>query len=81
MLAFAVLAFLARFAFRSNADWAILVRLSLPGAVIEVPQAIAALHRDSHGRDWLWNTGGSLAGADRDEAFALLAPEVPPIRL
>jgi hypothetical protein len=56
MLAFAVLAFLARFAFRSITDWVILVRLSLLGALIEVLQAIPALHRDSDWRDWLADT-------------------------
>jgi hypothetical protein len=56
MLAFAVLAFLARFAFVSITDRSILVRLSLLGAMIEVLQAIPALHRDCDWRDWLADT-------------------------
>jgi hypothetical protein len=56
MLAFATLAFLARFAFRAMSDWAILIRLSVVGIAIEVLQAIPSLHRDCDWRDWLADT-------------------------
>ncbi|MCC6925062.1 VanZ family protein [Novosphingobium sp.] len=53
MLAFAVLALVARLAWRTSKIWAIALRLSLFGAAIEVAQAIPMLHRDSDWRDWL----------------------------
>lgn len=56
MLAFATLAFLASFAFVSVSDWAILFRLSVLGAIIEVLQAVPSLHRDCDWRDWLADT-------------------------
>jgi hypothetical protein len=56
VLAFAVLALLARLGFTAVADAAILVRLSLLGATIELLQAIPVLHRDCDWRDWLADT-------------------------
>ncbi len=56
MLAFAVLAMLARLGFRSLGGLAILVRLSLFGAAIEVLQAIPMLNRDSDWHDWVADT-------------------------
>lgn len=51
--AFATLALLGSRAYHSTAQAKILVRLALFGALIEVVQAIPALHRDSDVMDWL----------------------------
>lgn len=56
IMAFAVLAVFARLGFRDCPDRRILVRMSLAGAMIEVIQAIPALHRDCDWRDWLADT-------------------------
>jgi len=56
MLAFFVLAVLARLGFRGGSDWAILVRLSILGALIEVVQAMPFVHRDCEFNDWLVDT-------------------------
>jgi hypothetical protein len=56
ILAFAVLALLAKFAFRSIAEGVILFRLSALGAMIELLQSIPSLHRDCDWRDWLADT-------------------------
>lgn len=53
MLAFATLGILAGMAFPRTSLPALLVRLSLFGAVIELTQAIPALNRDSDLVDWL----------------------------
>ena len=54
--AFATLALLGSFAYPATALLQLLLRLSLFGALIEVVQAIPALHRDSDIRDWLADT-------------------------
>jgi hypothetical protein len=60
ILAFTVLSGLAGAAFRSSPLLAIGIRLSAFGALIEVVQAIPALHRDSSALDWLADTGAVL---------------------
>ena len=61
VLAFATLALLGGFAFERMRLVALLVRLSLFGALIEVVQAIPALHRDSDVVDWLADTIAAAA--------------------
>lgn len=56
ILAFAVLALFARLGCRAARDRTILERMSFMGALIEVFQAIPALHRDCDWRDWLADT-------------------------
>jgi VanZ family protein len=56
VVAFATLSFLGTFAYPLTALTALFVRLSLFGAVIEIVQAIPALHRDSDVLDWLADT-------------------------
>jgi VanZ family protein len=56
MLAFLVLTTLAQFAFRATPRWRIAERLSFFGALIEVVQAIPALHRDCDIKDWIADT-------------------------
>ncbi len=56
MLAFAVLALLARFSFRRASSWRLLEHLSFFGALIEVFQSIPRLHRDCDPRDWAADT-------------------------
>ena len=56
MLAFAVLAWLAAKAFPEAPLPRIGERLSFLGALIEVMQAIPALHRDCDIRDWVADT-------------------------
>lgn len=56
MLAFSVLAFLARFSFQRVTQWQLLEHLSFFGALIEVCQAWPALHRDCDPRDWIADT-------------------------
>ena len=53
MLAFGTLTFLARLGFAKMPNWLILERLSFIGALIEVFQAIPALHRDCDWHDWI----------------------------
>lgn len=53
MLAFASLAGVAALAWRQTSRWAIMLRLALFGAAIEVVQAIPRLHRDADIRDWI----------------------------
>jgi hypothetical protein len=55
-LAFGALAIVARLGFRQARDRTILERLSFGGALIEVFQAIPALHRDCDWRDWVADT-------------------------
>jgi VanZ family protein len=57
--AFATLALLGSFAYPLTALPALLVRLSLFGAAIEIIQAIPVLHRDSDVRDWLADTAAA----------------------
>ena len=54
--AFATLALLGSFAYPRTALTRLLVGLSVFGALIEVVQAIPALHRDSDVLDWLADT-------------------------
>ena len=54
--AFATLALLGGFAFPATALWRLLISLSIFGALIEIVQAIPALHRDSDVLDWLADT-------------------------
>ena len=56
MLAFSVLALLARFSFRRAGSWRLLEHLSFFGALIEVFQSIPALHRDCDPLDWAADT-------------------------
>ncbi len=56
MLAFAVLAFLARFSFQRVSSWRLLEHLSFFGALIEVFQSFPSLHRDCDPRDWMADT-------------------------
>ena len=56
MLAFSVLAFLARFGFQRVSQWHLLEHLSFIGALIEVFQAFPVLHRDCDPRDWIADT-------------------------
>jgi VanZ family protein len=59
--AFATLALLGNFAYPRAGFVRLLVGLSLFGALIEVVQAIPALHRDSDPLDWLADTAAALA--------------------
>ena len=56
VLAFTLLAVFARLGFGQAPDWLILERMSFGGALIEVFQAIPALHRDCDWRDWVADT-------------------------
>lgn len=56
ILAFTVLSGLARIAFPETSLWRIGAWLSAYGAIIEIIQAIPALHRDSDVMDWVADT-------------------------
>lgn len=56
MLAFGTLAFLGAFAFPRFPKVHLAERLSFLGALVEVFQAIPALHRDCDIRDWIADT-------------------------
>ena len=56
IVAFATLSLLGAFAYPRTPLFALLMRLSLFGAFIEVVQAIPVLHRDSDILDWLADT-------------------------
>jgi VanZ family protein len=56
IMAFATLALLGSFAYPKAALTRLLIGLSIFGALIEVVQAIPALHRDSDVLDWLADT-------------------------
>jgi VanZ family protein len=56
VVAFAVLGGLGAWAFPATALAALVFRLSLFGALIELVQAIPALHRDSDVVDWVADT-------------------------
>lgn len=56
ILAFVVLTALALAAFPRASRWRLAERLSFFGALIEVGQAIPALHRDCDIRDWVADT-------------------------
>jgi hypothetical protein len=60
ILAFTVLSGLAGAAYRSTALFPIGIRLSAFGALIEIVQAVPALHRDSSALDWLADNGAIL---------------------
>lgn len=55
MLVLASLTGVAALAWRQASRWAILLRLTLFGAVIEVVQAVPKLHRTGDLRDWVAN--------------------------
>ena len=61
ILAFASLAGLAALAFPDSSPWRRIERLSFAGALIEVFQAIPALHRDCDFRDWIADTLAVMA--------------------
>lgn len=61
MVTFAVLAALARLAYLQTSALAIFLRLSAFGAVIELAQAIPALHRDADIWDWVADSAAILA--------------------
>ncbi|MBA3896207.1 MAG: hypothetical protein H0X36_03525 [Sphingomonadaceae bacterium] len=69
MLAFATLAGLARFAFPQAPNLRIAERLSFTGALIEVLQAIPALHRDCDILDWVADTAAILIALALIRAF------------
>ena len=54
--AFATLGFLGRLAYPRVASFRLIAALSFYGALIEVLQAIPALHRDSDPLDWVADT-------------------------
>lgn len=56
MLAFGILAMLGNFGFPRMAKVRLGERLSFLGALVEVLQAIPALHRDCDIRDWIADT-------------------------
>lgn len=56
IIAFATLALLGSFAYPRTTLLRLLIGLSLFGALIEVVQAIPALHRDSDPLDWMADT-------------------------
>jgi len=56
IVAFVTLAALGALAYRRAKLWTLLLGLSLFGAVIELVQAIPALHRDSDVLDWVADT-------------------------
>lgn len=60
MVAFATLAGVGAFAWPRRSARLLLLALSAFGAMIEVLQAIPALHRDSDWRDWLADTLAAL---------------------
>ena len=60
IVAFATLALLGSFAYPKAALTRLLVGLSVFGALIEVVQAIPALHRDSDVLDWLADTAAVM---------------------
>jgi hypothetical protein len=56
MLAFGVLALLARFSFQRVSSWRLLEHLSFFGAMIEVCQSLPMINRDCDARDWVADT-------------------------
>jgi VanZ family protein len=60
IIAFAVLACLARVAYRGANPLVLLGGLSLFGAVIELLQTIPILHRDGDAVDWLADTASAV---------------------
>ena len=61
ILAFAALAALARWAYPGAGLLTHLIGLSAFGALIEIAQAIPALHRDADPVDWLADTAATAA--------------------
>ena len=59
IIAFAVLALLARLAYRRAPTMMLLAGLSLFGAAIEVLQTIPVLHRDGNPLDWVADTASA----------------------
>ena len=60
IIAFATLALLGSFAYPRTTLTRLLIGLSLFGALIEIVQAIPALHRDSDVLDWLADTAAVI---------------------
>jgi len=56
VIAFTTLGLLAGWAYARTSPWRLAALLSLYGALIELVQAIPALHRDSEWVDWLADT-------------------------
>ncbi len=77
MLAFSVLAFLARFSFQRVSNWHLLEHLSFFGALIEVFQSLPSVHRDCDPRDWVADT---VAAGLMLLAARWLAPRLGPDR-
>ncbi len=67
IFAFLVLAVLGRLAYPATKKRKLLFGLMAFGALIEIVQAIPALHRDSDVLDWLADTGAALT------VFAMIA--------
>ncbi|MBC2665969.1 hypothetical protein H7F51_10565 [Novosphingobium flavum] len=63
MLAFTVMAVLAFLGWPAVSRLKVVFRLSVLGALIEVVQAIPAVHRDSDARDWVADTVAVLVVA------------------
>lgn len=61
IIAFATLAALGAWAYLDASAWLLLGGLSLFGALIEVVQAIPAIHRDSDVKDWIADTVAAAA--------------------
>jgi len=59
IIAFATLGLLGAWAYRGTSGIRLLLWLSLFGGVIEMVQAIPALHRDSDALDWLADTAAA----------------------
>ena len=75
MLAFAMLTSVALLGWPQSRRLQILVLLSMLGAIIELVQAIPALHRDSDWHDWLADTLSILA------AIVILDPILRVLRI
>ena len=71
-IAFATLGFLAAIAFPRASVLRLVLWLSLFGALIEVVQAIPALHRDSDWFDWLVDTIAAVLGVGPVRAWMVL---------
>jgi len=76
-LAFAVLAILAVTAWPRLALVRVLIVLSVLGALIEVFQAIPALHRDCDIRDWVADMVALLLALGAIRLFRLIRPGLP----
>jgi len=78
MLAFGTLTVLARASFPRMGRWLVVERMSFLGALIEVFQAIPALHRDCDWHDWVADTiAAALAMTIANFLFTRHAPALP----